>query len=109
MMQWTSVVSPEYPVRKTGRLVLRGDAGPSRGAVGVIPWSHAAVALSRPGLPVARRPEAAGRPAVGAHGRPGGGEPAVSLPRLGGHPRKVGSTSTGKGRWGRGSGGGRFT
>src|SRR3954467_4776396 len=66
----------EYPVRKAGRRVSRGDAGASFGAAGVIRWAHV-LAPSRPGRPVAGRPEAAGRPAAGARGRAGGGEPSA--------------------------------
>src|SRR4051794_41408223 len=68
--------SPPYPVRKAGRRVSRGDAGASFGAAGVIRWAHV-LAPSRPGRPVAGRPEAAGRPAAGARGRAGGGEPSA--------------------------------
>src|SRR4051812_12861853 len=47
-------------------------------SAGVIRWGHVLATPARPGCPAGRRAEAAGRPAAGARGGPGGGEPAAA-------------------------------
>src|SRR3954447_13824942 len=69
---WSAGTRSERPGGRCG-VVLPGASVRS---AGVIRWGHVLATPARPGRPVGRRAEAAGRPAAGARGGPGGGDRA---------------------------------
>src|SRR3954447_17822375 len=71
---WSACTRSERPGGRCG-VVLPGASVRS---AGVIRWGHVLATPARPGRPVGRRAEAAGRPAAGARGGPGAGEPAAA-------------------------------